>query len=193
MAKEAKPSATSEYKLLEKLWEILEGESRGGIELNCLQTVIHAILKANHIVEKRCKDIVKAKDSSKKKIGKFLNKKDFCLNEEESKEMHKMFYLFYLNKIAQKKEVLPEPVYPHKPSLSKNTVVLASKSKERRINAFKRENIAVENVEEIMKSERDRQFNEMKIKIKEEEAKECTFKPKILEFASRQYKTLRGS
>lgn len=84
--------------------------------------------------------------------------------------LHERYKELYLNKMSAKKsKALPE-MYTHRPKLSEGTVKIAQKSRRRKMHEDK--------------FVREAAMLEKASKIKAEYAKECTFKPKILEYRS---------
>jgi hypothetical protein len=89
---------------------------------------------------------------------------------DEGEKLQERFKVFYLNRLSLKKIKATPEIYTHRPRLSEGTIKIAQNSKKRKMHEdkFACEAALLDKV----------------AKIKAESTKECTFKPKILEYSS---------
>jgi len=95
---------------------------------------------------------------------------DETFGVEPIERLQEKFKVFYLNRMSSKKIKTTPEIHTHRPRLSEGTIRIAQNSKKRKMHEdkFAREAALLEKV----------------VKIKAETTKECTFKPKVLEYRS---------
>lgn len=96
---------------------------------------------------------------------------------EPIEKLQEKFKVFYLNRMSTKKIKTTPEIYTHRPRLSEGTVRIAQNSKRRKMHEDK--------------FAREAALLDKATKIKAETTKECTFKPKILEYRSGSKQDLR--
>ena len=162
----------SDHGLVKKLWKSLDCETCGGISLKTVENVIYAIM---NIAPDPMPDSQEFQPSvsflAKPSMGSYFSY-CFYLDPDESNKFHEEFKPLYLNKISLREcKVVPE-VYTHHPKLSEGTLKLARKNR-----------ISPEKLYEQRIARKAAFLNEVE-RTKAEIDKECTFKPKILEYCA---------
>jgi len=203
MIKEKEDKANTQRKLIVKLWEILEGAKRGGINFENFKTVLSAIMKipikAPNLLESRLLNIADASllgSTNKSLFGKFSKEKNenFEINEIEMQNLHNTFKVFYYNKISQEKSKGKEEKFSYHPQLSETTRKITSNLKQKRKDLLiqekkhmqtsfskKVQNCTIADLLLAQQNQKEKQFAETKKKLEAEKLKECTFRPKLSE------------
>lgn len=104
-----------------RMWEVLEGDQRGGILPANLKSFAGAVMKV----------ILTADEpgSTTSRYGSFTKHGVFLFTQEQAARIHKDFCLFYLNRTAYnmpKPKVLKESECTFKPSLCEHSVTIAN-------------------------------------------------------------------
>ncbi len=86
-------SPTAERKLVVRLWELLEGERRGGVDLASLRTVVSAILGLHRGFRPGPQRV------GGTSFGKYVGD-DYAMTETEAAEWHRLFKLMCTNKMS---------------------------------------------------------------------------------------------
>jgi len=103
---------TSEEDWCKKIWEVLEGESRGGVHPDTLKVFTAAIMK---II------IVPEPSNMNDRYGSFNEKGEYGLTQKQANTVHKDFNVLYLNRNsynAPSSKALDEVEYASKPGSS---------------------------------------------------------------------------
>eukprot|EP00826_Nyctotherus_ovalis_P045895 TRINITY_DN5121_c0_g2_i1.p1 TRINITY_DN5121_c0_g2~~TRINITY_DN5121_c0_g2_i1.p1 ORF type:complete len:437 (-),score=138.64 TRINITY_DN5121_c0_g2_i1:2076-3386(-) len=94
-----------------RIWEILEGESRGGVSPEALKVFTAAVMKI----------LMAESGDGNGRYGNFNEKNEFTLNQKQANAVHKDFNLLYLNRNtynAPSSKSLEEAECTFKPNLS---------------------------------------------------------------------------
>ena len=169
-------SLTEEESAAAKIWELLEGESRGGVRRGHLLTVLAAVM---HFKPKQSTDLP-SKDG---KFGRFEGE-DFLLHSKELQRLHKAFEAAYEARLlASKRPIAPNPkkstaeVYSFKPDLRQSAKGLRGRARSHSVSSERgsdRETRLLGEPERLQsKLQQARELLEQK------KMSECTFKPTL--------------
>jgi hypothetical protein len=110
-------SKANEEDWCKKIWEVLEGESRGGVHPETLKAFTAAIMKIM---------IASEVDNANTRYGSFYEKGEYMLSQKQANAIHKDFNVLYLNKNAYNTpstKALEEAECTFKPHLSGSSVM----------------------------------------------------------------------
>jgi hypothetical protein len=161
-----------------RLWEVLEGEQRGGILTDNLKLFTAAIMKILLSSE--------LPECNSDHYGSFIQNGTFLFTQDQATRIHKNFCVFYLNRTAYnlpKPKALREDECTFKPSLCEHSVSLANTTR----SAFKIS--TTEHIDLLIQSKEkkeqykflmnNRKLRKRKVECEKYKSSQCTFKPQI--------------
>jgi len=161
-----------------RIWEILEGEQRGGIltyNLKLFTAAIMKILLSSEIPE-----------DNNARYGTFVQNGTFLFTQEQATRIHKDFCLFYLNRTAYnlpKPKALREDECTFKPLLCEHSLSLANITRSvSKINTTEHVDLLIQSKEkkELYKFFiSNRKLKKKRIEYEQYRSSQCTFKPQI--------------